>query len=97
MFSAFIGRCPIADGSNDSLSDRWVINSCNWPRVLLFNGHFLRLEPFSITRLHELESMKISLGSKSIATEEGDGYKLQNRYISATVDMVCIELFCLVR
>uniref|UniRef100_A0A1I7VP26 alpha-mannosidase n=1 Tax=Loa loa TaxID=7209 RepID=A0A1I7VP26_LOALO len=72
--------------SYEAIPNEWVINSCNWPRILFHNNRFLRLEPFSITRLNELEVFKLSLSNKPLGLEDGHEFKLQNRYITASID-----------
>ncbi|VBB30952.1 unnamed protein product [Acanthocheilonema viteae] len=72
--------------SCETTPNEWVINSCNWPRILFHNNRFLRLEPFSITHLNELELFKVFLSNGPLVSESGAEFRLQNRYITASID-----------
>uniref|UniRef100_A0A915BXT3 alpha-mannosidase n=1 Tax=Parascaris univalens TaxID=6257 RepID=A0A915BXT3_PARUN len=66
--------------------NKWMVNSCGWSRTFFCNNRLLRLPAFSITPMNELKSLKIALGKQSIATEDDDGFILQNRYLIAKLN-----------
>ncbi|VIO88100.1 Uncharacterized protein BM_BM9778 [Brugia malayi] len=74
------------DESNEKTPNEWVINSCNWQRILFHNNRLLRLEPFSIMHLNELELFNLPLSNKPLALGDDSEFKLQNRYITASID-----------
>ncbi|VDM92714.1 unnamed protein product, partial [Onchocerca ochengi] len=72
--------------NHETTSNEWVINCCSWPRILFYNSRLLRLEPFSIMRLNELELIKLSLSNKPLGLGDGEGFILENHYITASID-----------
>uniref|UniRef100_A0A0R3S005 alpha-mannosidase n=1 Tax=Elaeophora elaphi TaxID=1147741 RepID=A0A0R3S005_9BILA len=72
--------------SYEATPNEWVINSCSWPRILFHSNRLLRLEPFSIVRLNELELYKLSSSNIPLASADGVELRLQNRYITASID-----------
>ncbi|OZC06934.1 glycosyl hydrolase family 38 protein [Onchocerca flexuosa] len=72
--------------NHKTTSNEWVINCCNWPRILFYNNRLLCLEPFSIMRLNELKLFKLSLSNKPLGLGDGEGFILENRYITASID-----------
>ncbi|CAG9530731.1 unnamed protein product, partial [Cercopithifilaria johnstoni] len=72
--------------SHETTPNEWVINSCNWPRILFHNNRLLRLEPFSIMRLNEVELFKTSLSNKPLVSKYDTEFRMQNRYITASID-----------
>ncbi|VDK83362.1 unnamed protein product [Litomosoides sigmodontis] len=74
------------EGKNYETTEKWVINSCNWPRILFYNNRLLCLEPFSITLLNELELFNLPLNRDPLVSGDGVGFRLRNRYITASID-----------
>lgn len=74
-----------------SSPNKWVVNSCGWSRTFFHNNRLLQLPPFSVTPMNELKPLKITLDKQPIATEEEDGFTLQNRYLTAKLNKVYLR------
>ncbi|VDM46288.1 unnamed protein product [Toxocara canis] len=79
--------CSSGISENEPLSpNKWVVNSCGWIRTFFHNNRLLQLAPFSVTPMNELKSLKIELSKQPIATEEEDGFILQNHFLIAKLN-----------